>query len=94
MKDYHDIWLLSRDYRFDDARLARAIAATFRRRDTALPNAIPDGLTQEFAEDPNKARQWNAFVTDLDSNDLPSLNTVVADIAAFLMPQVEDARVA
>jgi predicted nucleotidyltransferase component of viral defense system len=92
MKDYHDIWLMSRDYQFDEARLARAIAATFSRRDTALPATIPDGLTQEFADDPIKVRQWNAFVADLDTQDLPPLNIVGADIAVFVMPYVERAR--
>jgi hypothetical protein len=27
MKDFYDIWLLSRSFRFDNDRLARAIAA-------------------------------------------------------------------
>lgn len=94
MKDYHDIWLMSRSFEFDETRLARAIAATFRRRDTALPTTIPDGLTQEFAEDPNKVRQWNAFIADLTTEDMPALRTVVEDIATFLMPHVRRARAA
>lgn len=94
MKDYHDIWLMSRSFEFDETRLARAIAATFRRRDTALPTTTPDGLTQEFAEDPNKARQWNAFIADLSTKDMPALRTVVGDIAAFLMPHVRRAQAA
>jgi predicted nucleotidyltransferase component of viral defense system len=94
MKDYHDIWLMSRSYVFDESRLARAIAATFRRRDTALPIATPDGLTQEFAEDPYKARQWSAFVADVGTDGMPPLTTVAADIEAFLMPHVQRARAA
>lgn len=35
MKDFYDIWILSRSFAFDDDRLARAIAATFARRGTA-----------------------------------------------------------
>lgn len=94
MKDYHDIWLMSRSFDFDETRLARAIAATFRRRDTALPTTTPDGLTQAFAEDPNKVRQWNAFVADLSTEDMPALRTVVGNIAEFLMPHVRRARAA
>lgn len=94
MKDYHDIWLMSQSYAFDENRLPRAIAATFRRRDTALPTAAPDGLTQEFAEDPNKVRQWAAFVADVGTEGMPPLTTVVADIQAFLMPHVQRARTA
>jgi hypothetical protein len=94
MKDYHDIWLMSRNYAFDESRLARAIAATFRRRDTALPTVTPDGLTQEFALDPNKVRQWNAFIADVGTEGMPPLTTVTADIEAFLMPHVQRARAA
>ena len=83
---------MSRDHRFDETRLARALAATFRRRDTALPTLTPDGLTQEFADDPTKVRQWAAFVADLNAQELPPLRTVVSDIAALLTPHVQRAR--
>ena len=37
MKDLYDIWLLSRAYQFAGDDLARAIAATFARRKTRVP---------------------------------------------------------
>lgn len=37
MKDFYDVWILSRSYDFDEDRLSRAIAAPFERRGTALP---------------------------------------------------------
>ena len=37
MKDFYDIWMLSRAYEFKDDALARAIAATFARRKTRYP---------------------------------------------------------
>jgi predicted nucleotidyltransferase component of viral defense system len=58
MKDFYDIWILSKSYTFDDDRLPRAIAATFARRKTAVPTEIPDALTAAFASDPNKQQQW------------------------------------
>jgi hypothetical protein len=45
--------------------LARAIAATFALRQTAIPPDLLDALTQDSAEDPLKQRQWTAFVSDL-----------------------------
>ena len=36
MKDYYDIWALSREFDFDGAQLSDAIRATFRRRKTAI----------------------------------------------------------
>lgn len=85
MKDFYDIWMLSRNYDFDGERLCRAIAATFERRRTAIPEEVPDALTPAFSTDTTKQRQWEAFVRDLAA-DVPSLETIVKDLAGFLMP--------
>src|SRR5579884_2409668 len=37
MKDFYDLWALSRRFEFERSVLARAIGATFRRRNTGLP---------------------------------------------------------
>ena len=91
MKDFYDVWILSRSYEFDDDRLPRAIAATFERRGTAIPLEAPVALTQPFAFDSSKQRQWAAFVRDL-AIGVPALETVVTDLAAFLMPNAQRAR--
>lgn len=85
MKDFYDIWILSRSFPFDGDRLSRAIAATFIRRRTPIPIELPDALTPAFAADEQKQRQWRAFVEDvaLDPGDLAA---VIRDIADFLMP--------
>jgi hypothetical protein len=54
MKDFYDVWLLSRTYEFRVDSLARAIAATFARRKTHIPEVLPDAPTKVFAEDPAK----------------------------------------
>lgn len=41
MKDFYDIWSLSRQHAFEGDRLARAVAATFARRNTAIPAEVP-----------------------------------------------------
>jgi Nucleotidyl transferase AbiEii toxin, Type IV TA system len=66
MKDFYDIWILSKTFDFAPERLARAVAATFARRRTVIPTDRPDALTEDFAEDPLKQRQWAAFVADID----------------------------
>jgi len=91
MKDYYDIWKLSRSYDFDAVRLSRAIAATFARRGTAIPEEVPDALTAAFATDATKQRQWAAFVRDLAA-DVPALETIVTDLSDFLMPYAQQAR--
>ena len=84
MKDFYDIWILTKTFDFRSDRLARAIAATFARRQTAIPLSRPDALTPDFAEDPLKQRQWAAFVSDIDHAP-KQLALVVGDLASFLM---------
>jgi len=61
MKDFWDIWLLSRQYTFDGSLLAEAIGKTFATRHTEIP-AEPLAFTPAFAEDERKASQWKAFL--------------------------------
>jgi predicted nucleotidyltransferase component of viral defense system len=85
MKDFYDIWLLSQAQVYDVERLSRAIAATFHRRHTPVPVDPPSALTQNFATNPGKILQWKAFVRGLHPG-APSLEVVVCEVAAFLMP--------
>jgi hypothetical protein len=62
IKDFYDIWSLSRVREFDGATLAAAILATFRRRATPLPQDAPPALTEAFSGDPAKQRLWQAFL--------------------------------
>lgn len=91
MKDFYDIWILSKSFSFADDRLARAIAATFARRETAIPVDLPDALTPAFANDQQKQQQWSAFVRDVSASPR-SLEDVVASLAEFLMPHAIQAR--
>jgi len=91
LKDFYDIWVLARGYEFADDRLARAIAATFRRRDTAIPTEPPEALTAAFAGDPLKQRQWRAFLADVAVNP-GVLQSVLEELAEFLMPHCQRAR--
>ena len=91
MKDFYDIWILSKSFDFAGDRLARAIAATFARRETAVPVDLPDALTPAFANDEQKQRQWNAFVRDVSANP-GSFEDVVTSLAEFLMPHAIQAR--
>lgn len=91
MKDFYDIWTLHQQFAFNDDRLARAIKATFARRETVLPMEPPDALTPAFAEDQDKQRQWRAFIDGV-AVDPGSLAKVIAEIAVFLMAHTKSAR--
>ena len=60
---YFDLWALARKAAMNIKQLSRAIAATFaRRRPQPLPEAMPLGLTADFARNAQKQTQWKAFV--------------------------------
>ena len=87
MKDFFDVWFLSRRFDFDGATLQKAIHATFTHRETTLESQMPYPLTDDFAQDATKQTQWGAF---LRKNGLtgPPLNfgDVVASLRRFIEP--------
>ena len=67
--------------------LTRYGRATFARRKTYLPTALPFALTSDFENDPQKKIQWRAFVTKARlPSAAPDLAQVNARLRAFLTP--------
>lgn len=91
MKDYYDLWALTRLFEFDHSRLATAIASTFALRKTEIPDRLPAALSPDFAGDPAKRRQWESFKRDL-LDDPGSLSDVIGKQMALLMSAAADAR--
>ena len=88
MKDFYDLWVLMREFNFDGELLKAAINATFNRRRTQLPMAIPPGLTDQFSEDSEKQAQWVSFLRRTHAK-MPSgleFKDVVKEIGSFLVP--------
>lgn len=91
MKDFFDIWFLCRTFAFDGAELQQAIAATFERRQTAIPDELPLALTTGFSRDVQKQTQWRAFLKRASIAEA-ELTSVVAELATFLSPLMEALR--
>jgi predicted nucleotidyltransferase component of viral defense system len=92
MKDFFDLWHLSRTTAFEGEQLCAALRATFARRLAVLPHGLPLALTAEFATNATKQTQWRAFCrkdTRLQTN--LTLPEVVAVLAAFLGQPIEAA---
>jgi len=91
VKDFYDIWTLSRRYQFDPHVLGSSIRATFHRRGTPLPAHLPIGLTAAFANDPAHQSQWRAFVNrNLQQPQLQdNFSQVVGEVAKFVMQALE-----
>jgi type I restriction enzyme S subunit len=63
LKDFYDLYVLARRFPFLGERLARAIAATFERRRTAIDAAQPAALAPRFFADVARATRWRTYLT-------------------------------
>jgi hypothetical protein len=86
MKDFFDIWHLSRQFSFEGDILAEAITNTFSHRGTAI--ALPlFPLSEAFAHDPEKNVQWRSFLRKSQITTAPdNLGDVVNALSTFLLP--------
>lgn len=90
LKDYLDLVVIMEREAFDEPTLALAIAATFQRRGTALPNAPPVGLSDEFALDPTRIALWQSLLKKNDIVHRPLVD-VVTVLRVALWPAVVQA---
>ena len=88
MKDFWDVQQLARAFDFDGADMLDALRATFERRRTPVPERTPACLTAAFSADPDKHKQWTAFLkrTSLPVAPLPQ---VIDDVSRFVLPLFE-----
>ena len=88
MKDFYDLWFLSRRFEFDTVLLRKAIEATFERRQTELGSPF-EVFSESYAHDATKQVQWAAF---LRRNGLkgasPQFSEVVSMLKRFIEPVV------
>jgi predicted nucleotidyltransferase component of viral defense system len=92
LKDYFDLSVLLERETLDADLLTQAIKATFERRSMSVPEAMPIGLTDEFAHDSSRQSLWLAF---LKKNELPPepLPAVVDRLRSALAPALNRAAV-
>ena len=90
MKDLYDLDLLRRRFTFDDT-LVHAVRATFNRRATLIPKALPVGLSDAFAADEVKQTQWRAFLRKAGAEQDLDLGEVVAGLRGWLWPVLQEA---
>jgi hypothetical protein len=91
MKDFYDIWILSWTFPFARGPAGARHCCDICAPANEIPVEAPDALTPEFGGDPGKQRQWVAFAADLEGAPR-ELQTVLSDLAAFLMPDAAAAR--
>jgi hypothetical protein len=92
MKDYFDIFFLSREFSFKGNDLVAALRATFERQRISIPGRVPLGLSAEFAADRDKRTQWRRFLIQTNAMDIENEFTKALEfIRKFLMPAAEAA---
>ena len=92
LKDFYDIWLLSREYEFDGPTLAKSVSRTFAHRKTNV-DPHPLALTVSFANDPEKQAQWKGFLRKSRLKNAPEeLPKVIDDLVGFLLPIAANAK--
>ncbi len=85
MKDYYDLWAIPRAIDISDDDLDAAIRATFERRGTPIPNERPLGLSAEMVDDAGKQRQWRAYATSLQLDNV-SLESIIDAVWGLVGP--------
>ena len=85
MKDFYDVYTLSKTFHYDGTTLKDTIESTFARRNTEIPDKVPIAFSEEFAKDSVKQTQWNAFIKR-NSLEPVDLIQVVEIIAAYTYP--------
>jgi predicted nucleotidyltransferase component of viral defense system len=92
MKDFYDVRMISRQFRFEGPTLAKAIRVTFDRRRTEIPELIPTALSDEFAMDTEKNSQWKAFINRSGLERIPvDLRQIIDELRVFLIPPLNAA---
>jgi len=85
LKDFYDLWLISRTFHFESFVLNDAVRRTFQRRETPVPVDIPTGLTEQYAS--QWAAQWKAFLKREHMKAAPDeFAVVISDLRSFLVP--------
>lgn len=89
MKDFYDLWMIARTFRFERTVLSDALRRTFERRRTSWPIEMPPGLSEAFGAD--KDGQWRAFIGRERLGAAPAaFDHVLRDLREFLLPILTD----
>lgn len=89
MKDFCDIYMLSKKNNFEGIVLQEAIKGTFTRRNTGFEKN-PAVFSDSFKNDNDKKLQWNAFLRKTKIEGVPlDFSEVLIQIETFLLPVYE-----
>ena len=85
LKDFYDIWVLSKNRTFESAVLRDAIEETFAFYGTSIPHNVPPCFHEEFYAMPEKIVQWKGFFRQSKIKQEISLEDVCKRINFFIV---------
>ena len=87
MKDFFDLFWMSRLFTFEGPVLLKAIQSTFQRRKTPIASVPPLVFSDEFSLDSIKNSQWKAFLNKNEITDISEeLPYIIETLRDFLAP--------
>lgn len=88
-KDFYDLWIAARSFRFDLAELVEAVRGTLTRRETTFPTEMPVGLTDAYAREVAERGLWTGFLRrTAPTLEPPSFSQLQAELRRFLGPVI------
>ncbi|MCK4642545.1 nucleotidyl transferase AbiEii/AbiGii toxin family protein [bacterium] len=92
MKDFYDVYYISKNRALSSGILKKAIKATFGNRQTAIPENHPI-FKEEFSADKKREEMWRAFLrkSHINAGDI-TFREVMQEIVLFLEPLINSIK--
>lgn len=92
MKDFYDLWLISKQFDFKEEGLGKALKQTFAHRNTELPKSLKLFAEEFYDKASDRQTMWKTFLAKNNINSAPEkLSTVVKSIDDFLTRPIKAA---
>ena len=89
IKDFYDLWVISRTFPFEMSALVEAVSGTLRRRETVIPTEMPLGLTEAFAQIAADRGYWSGFLRRTPpATQPPTFSKVLEELRHFFGPVI------
>lgn len=90
MKDFYDIWLMTRQFQFKGEELTQAIRRTFEHRGTGLPGKAPFFEGEIYNKFSDRQQLWKTFLRKMEAKGVPDeLGEIALAIENFLLEPVK-----
>ncbi len=92
VKDYYDIYQLSRLFPFRGIALKNGIALVFKQEKSSIPSGVPEALTDTFGQIREKRTLWQRFLVRIEKGSLDlTFDQVIESIREFILPPAKSA---